>query len=84
MKKLFAAIALCAVVCCAGAAFAAYPEKPVHVIVPSTAGGGTDVMARLLAKFGEKYLGAPMVVDNMPGAGGMSRRRPKVRTAPPA
>ena len=71
MKKLFAAIALCAVVCCAGAAFAAYPEKPVHVIVPSTAGGGTDVMARLLAKFGEKYLGAPMVVDNMPGAGGM-------------
>ena len=71
MKKLFAALALCALVVCAGAAFAAYPEKPVHVIVPSTAGGGTDVMARLLAKFGEKYLGAPMVVDNMPGAGGM-------------
>ncbi len=71
MKKLFAALALCALVVCAGAAFAAYPEKPVHVIVPSTAGGGTDVMARLLAKYGEKYLGAPMVVDNMPGAGGM-------------
>ncbi len=71
MKKLFAAIALCAVVCCAGAAFAAYPEKPVHVIVPSTAGGGTDTMARLLAKFGEKYLGAPMVIDDVPAAGGM-------------
>lgn len=70
MKKMFAALALIAVVGCAGAAFAAYPEKPVHVIVPSEAGGGTDTMARLLAKFGEKYLGAPMVVDDMPGAGG--------------
>lgn len=71
MKKLFAVLAVCALVCVSGAAFAAYPEKPVHVIVPSTAGGGTDVMARLLAKFGEKYLGAPMVVENVTGAGGM-------------
>lgn len=71
MKKLLAVIALCAMVGCAGAAFAAYPEKPVHVIVPSTAGGGTDTMARLLAKFGEKYLGAPMVIDDVPAAGGM-------------
>ena len=62
---------LCAVaVFSSAAAFAAYPEKPVHIIVPSEAGGGTDTMARLLAQFGEKYLGAPMVVDNMPGAGG--------------
>ena len=50
MKKLFAALAFAAVVGCAGAAAAAYPEKPVHVIVPSEAGGGTDTMARLLAK----------------------------------
>ena len=70
MKKLFAVLAFVAVAGCAGAGAAAYPEKPVHVIVPSEAGGGTDTMARLLAKFGEKYLGAPMVIDNLPGAGG--------------
>ena len=69
MRKVLSALALIAVIGC-GAAFAAYPEKPVHIIVPSEAGGGTDTMARLLAKFGEKYLGAPMVVDDMPGAGG--------------
>ena len=71
MKKFVSVAALVAVVLAAGAAFAAYPEKPVHIIVPSEAGGGTDTMARMLAKFGEKYLGAPMVVDDMPGAGGM-------------
>ncbi|MDY3869484.1 MAG: tripartite tricarboxylate transporter substrate binding protein [Pyramidobacter sp.] len=70
MKKLFALLALAAVLTCAAAGFAAYPEKPVKVIVPSEAGGGTDTMARLIAKFGEKYLGAPMVIENKPGAGG--------------
>lgn len=71
MRKLVCAFVAAAFVMSAGAAMAAYPEKPVHIIVPSEAGGGTDTMARLLAKFGEKYLGAPMVVDDMPGAGGM-------------
>ncbi len=55
---------------CAGSAWAAYPEKPVTVIVPSEAGGGTDTMARLVAKFAEKYLGQPMIIVNKPGAGG--------------
>lgn len=70
MKKFLSVLAFTAIFCGSCAAFAAYPEKPVHIIVPSEAGGGTDTMARLLAKFGEKYLGAPMVIDNMPGAGG--------------
>jgi len=56
----------------AATAFAEYPEKPITVIVGYSAGGGTDVMARNVAPFLEKYLGdgASVVVKNMPGASG--------------
>jgi len=47
---------------------AAYPTKPVHVMVGASAGGGTDIIARMLAdKFGEA-LKQPFVVENRPGA----------------
>ena len=48
-------------------AFAAYPEKPVQLIVPWWAGGRTDVIARMFATSASKYLGQPMVVINKPG-----------------
>lgn len=56
----------------AGAAAADYPEKPITVIVGFSAGGGTDVMARSVAPFLEKYLGngASVGIKNMPGASG--------------
>lgn len=56
----------------AAAAWAEYPEKPIEVIVGYSAGGGTDVMARTVAPFIEKYLGegASIVVKNVPGASG--------------
>ena len=56
----------------ASAALAAYPEKEIQVLVGFSAGGGTDVMARTVAPFVEKYLGngAKLVIKNMPGAGG--------------
>lgn len=49
---------------------AAYPEKPVTMIVAYDVGGSTDVTARLLAPFIEKYLGGRVEVVNKPGAGG--------------
>ncbi len=70
MKKLCLLCVIIGVFCLAGGAFASYPEKPVTIIVPSNAGGGTDTMARLVAKFAEKYLGQPIVIVNKTGAGG--------------
>jgi tripartite-type tricarboxylate transporter receptor subunit TctC len=48
-----------------------YPERPIRAIVPVAAGGGTDIIARLvLNPLGER-IGRPIVVDNRPGAGGI-------------
>lgn len=62
---------LAVVVGCAGPARAEYPDNPVHIIVPVAAGGGVDVMARMLAqKLGER-LNQTFVVENRAGAGGI-------------
>ena len=50
---------------------APFPTKPIRVIVPFAAGGGTDVLARVLGEKMAAGLGQPIVVDNKPGAGGI-------------
>lgn len=52
------------------AAIADYPSKPVHLLLPFSAGGGGDVLGRLLADRMGKRLNQPFVVDNKPGAAG--------------
>ncbi len=47
-----------------------YPDKPIHFIVPFTAGSGTDIIARTLGESLGKSLGQPIIVENRPGAGG--------------
>ncbi len=49
---------------------AAFPDKPIKLIVPSAAGGSPDVICRILAAELAKALGQSIVVDNKPGAGG--------------
>ncbi len=47
-----------------------FPSKPITMICAYSAGGGSDLAARLVAKYAEKYLGKAIVVENRPGAGG--------------
>ena len=47
-----------------------FPERPVQLVVSYGAGGGTDRQARMMATYMEEALGSPVVVQNMPGAGG--------------
>jgi tripartite-type tricarboxylate transporter receptor subunit TctC len=54
-----------------GAAFAAYPERPIRIVVPTTPGGGADTLARALATGLAARLGQGVTVENLPGANGM-------------
>jgi tripartite-type tricarboxylate transporter receptor subunit TctC len=49
---------------------AAYPERPIHVLVGFPPGGPPDLIARLLSDYVQSKTGQRMVVENMPGAGG--------------
>jgi tripartite-type tricarboxylate transporter receptor subunit TctC len=52
------------------AAQAAYPNRPVRIIVGSAAGGGPDIVTRLMGQWLSERLGQPFIVENRPGAGG--------------
>lgn len=69
---------------CAPAAFAQadYPSKPVRIVVPYAAGGGTDAVARVVAKSMTTHLGQTVLVDNKPGSGTAIGAAEVARAAP--
>jgi tripartite-type tricarboxylate transporter receptor subunit TctC len=48
-----------------------WPQQPIHVIVSFGAGGGADIVARIVAEAMQNRLGQPVIVENKPGAGGI-------------
>lgn len=85
MIRKWALVGLIPALCLAMGTFAAraeYPDKPVKIIVPVAAGGGVDVMARLLAqKLGER-LNQQFVVENRAGAAGVIGSRAVIASPP--
>jgi len=67
MKRFLLSLALAAA---SAAALAAYPEKPVTMVVPFPPGGSTDAIARVLAQKLPEKLGGTWIIDNKPGATG--------------
>src|SRR5690349_19964089 len=59
-----------------------YPSKPIRIIVPSVAGGGTDSSTRIVVSKLEDILGQRVVVDNRPGAGSIIGTEMVARAAP--
>jgi len=53
----------------APAVWAAYPEKPIKLVVPFAPGGGTDMIGRALGVGMSQELGQPVLIENKPGAG---------------
>lgn len=59
-----------AVVAGANAAKAAFPDKPITLVVPFAPGGGSDILGRLVGQKMSEFLGQQVVVENKPGAAG--------------
>lgn len=72
MKKFLSsllALVLCLTLCC-GALAEAFPAKEITYLCGYGAGGSSDIQARLMQPYAEKYFGAAMVIENLGGAGG--------------
>src|SRR5437588_4422427 len=61
---------------------AEYPDRTIKIIVPFAAGGGTDVLARIIAQNLNSKWGQPVVVENQPGASGAIGTRAVMKAQP--
>ena len=82
MKKLLAVLAVAAGSLAAAPVRAAWPERPITMIVPFAAGGPTDVVARIVAEHMSRTLGQQIVVENVAGAGGTTGITRAAQSAP--
>jgi tripartite-type tricarboxylate transporter receptor subunit TctC len=68
-RQIGALLLSSALVGVSGVSEAAYPDRPLRIVVPFAPGGGTDLIARTIGASLAEALGQPIVVDNKPGAG---------------
>jgi tripartite-type tricarboxylate transporter receptor subunit TctC len=79
LLKVLAAAALAVPLGCLAQTF---PDKPIRIVVPYSAGGSTDNMARVMQEPLQKALGQPVIIDNKPGASGVLAAREVIRSKP--
>ena len=70
LTRRHAALVVAATLCAAAFAQDKYPSKPITLVVPQTAGGANDAIARVVAQRLSEQMGQSVIVDNRPGAGG--------------
>ena len=80
--RILVLLALALIVAAAVAQGTAYPAKPVRIVVPSSPGGGTDILARVLAQKLSESQGQQFVVENRSGAGQVIGIEAVARSAP--
>jgi tripartite-type tricarboxylate transporter receptor subunit TctC len=80
--KLSAAASLGSGLACPAVAQAAWPNRPVRIVIPFTPGGGADTIARLVAIKMTEVLGQQFIVESKPGAGGNIAAEFTARSAP--
>lgn len=81
-RQIFAGILLAGLVFSSATLAQAYPTKPVRIIVPQSAGGSTDLVARPLAKVLGENMGQNFFVENRPGAGSIIGSDAVAKSAP--
>src|SRR5262245_47571391 len=70
----------CIVACARPAAAEDWPARPLTLVVPFAAGGGTDVLGRILGRRLSEILGQQVIIENVGGAGGAWQRRRRTAT----
>jgi tripartite-type tricarboxylate transporter receptor subunit TctC len=81
--SLAAAAAALLLAVCGQVAAQGFPSKPITLICPWSAGGGTDLHLRKLAEIASRHLGQPVIVENRPGGSGMNGPATMAKTAKP-
>jgi len=84
LKRWVSVTALClaGTLATSSALAADWPRRPINLIVPYKAGGGTDAYARALAAAAKEHLSVPVVVVNKPGSGGLNGATQAVKARP--
>ncbi len=83
MRRLIASAVLLVLCAVAPQAFGqSFPSRPIRVVVPFGAGGGTDNLARIIEPLVSKTLGQPLVIENRPGGGSVIGMDQVAKSAP--
>jgi tripartite-type tricarboxylate transporter receptor subunit TctC len=82
LRRLLLPVLALAALATAVPAFAAYPDKPIRLIVPSAPGGAPDALMRALGQQLSQQMGVPVVIDNKPGGSYVIGTMDLVKSAP--